>query len=285
MAGFETFRTGVSHVGVAEKLRDQETGIETTRSWDNYPDAEEGGIRATDILHQFAKEGEYMRFAVARYDPLKFLHHAREYASKVGFKETVWMADVVDKRGHTRAGVAPISAAITKEEFEKLHSASDAQAKDYYAEVTRRVIHGMREMMMGGIGFAYGFSNELGRGYCTKTIFEAFLRYVGIDPQKVADRWNKAVEGLAKFGSEATKGLNLNLRILAPGGFMWQSELVDPDSVKVVTYKDMTERERLMAGFAPRDISLNADLHRRLRLIQDFVKGGQSAGSEVRIGW
>jgi hypothetical protein len=275
LAKLSAFQTGVSHVGVAEVLHDPETGTETTRSWDNYPDDSEGGIRITDILHQFAKYSEYMRLVVSRYSPSRFLSYAKEYAQKVGYKEIVWMGDRKKADGELQMDIVPWKSSMTEKEFIELHSAPPSAAASYYEEINRRTIEGMRELFLKGIGFAYGFSNEIGRGYCTFTIFMARLIKTGIDPQPRIDRWNYSVPLLAKMGSAATEGLRVGLRILAPAGFMWQSSLTDPKSIQNVTYPKLSDEERLRTGFSSQEAPMNSDLYHDLKRLPEFVRLSQ----------
>ena len=272
IADMDVFRRGVSHVGVAQVLVDNETGMKTTRSLDNYPDAKEGGIRVTDILHQFATPAEYMRLMVSRFNPEKFQAYAKRYAAEKGYEAEVWKSHEMDGDKIKKANSIAWKSNISKADFEALHAMPASQAREYMTEINARVVKGMLDYLYKGMAFAYGFSNILGRGYCTFSVFISFLQNTGIDPQPQRDRWNYIARGLHKMGVGDAKDLRVGERILAPAGLTWQKDVVDLDQVQRVDYKKMSEAERMELHFANVVKAQDPELLESLQKIDQFVR-------------
>lgn len=262
-------------MGVAEVLTDSETGLSTTRVLDNYPDAGEGGIRVTDILHQFAKPGEFMRLAVSRFNKQKLHEYAQAYVQKHGYQSAVWMAHQMDGDKIVKENAVPWRPRMMPEEMRDVHF-NGLSAEKHVAEMNRRFVRGMHNLRREGIGFAYGFSNVLGRGYCTFTLVLSFLRENLVDVQAVQDRWNLIVQAMAKFQLGGAKDIRVQDRIMAPAGMTWQKDLVDVDQVQIVSYADMTEQQREDAVFMEHDSALDPELHRNLRRLRTFVQLAQT---------
>ncbi len=277
------FTNGVSHVGIAEVLTDSETGIKTTRSWDSYIDAENGGIRVTDILHQFAKRSEYLRLVVSRPDVKKLANYAVEYAKKIGYKEVVQMGDYENKDGSIRStDTVPWKTNITKEEFENLNALAQTDPLAYSKEVGRRVVIGMKDLFHHGAGFAYRFSNSYGRVYCSSAIVLSFLRYVNIDPQSIPDRWNYIVRIAKKMSMPGLDNVDMDRRMIAPGGLaLWQRDLIDLNEIQIADYPSLATEERNALEFAPEQVAMNPELHRRFRTNGPFVKATQDGAKDA----
>ncbi|MBI2606075.1 MAG: hypothetical protein HYW49_08350 [Deltaproteobacteria bacterium] len=260
---------GFSHVGMANVLEDAETGIKMTWALDNYPNAMEGGIRISGILEQFAPAGEYMRLGVSRYDPKKFWDFAQSQIKEHGHQEIAWIGEkeFLDEDGETietaRSEPDPWKTTISKEEFERLHSAPRSQAAEWYREVMRRTTDHIRHKMLAedGVGFAYGFSNYKGRLYCSLTVLMASLQATGLELQPVQDRWNIIMRVMKLFNAGPVKDMNLDVRIIAPSGFLWQPLV---DKKYFVEYPYMTPYERARAIMSPQILAMNPKMTRLL---------------------
>ncbi|MEK6773200.1 MAG: hypothetical protein AABY64_04615 [Bdellovibrionota bacterium] len=276
------FTNGVSHAGIAEVLKDSETGMKTTRSWDSYIDAENGGMRVTDILHQFAKRSEYLRLVVSRPDVKKLANYVQEYVKKIGYKDVIQMGDYENKDGSIRSeDTVPWKAKITKNDFEDLHTLAHTNPFAYSEEVGRRVVLGMKDLFHQGLAFAYHFSNSYGRAYCTSAIVLSFLSRVGIDPQSMPDRWNYIVRIAKRISMPGIDKVDMVHRVTAPGGLIWQRQLIDPNDIQIADYPLLTTEERIALEFAPERVAMDPELHRRLRTQGFFVKATQDGVKEV----
>jgi hypothetical protein len=285
------FNSGFSHVGVATVLEDPATGIRMTWGLDNYPNSGWGGIRLLGIPENFAQPGPFMRFGVARYKPEKFWDYAQEQIKRTGYRPYVWPAEkdyvtddfkAKDVDNPERADW-PIT--ISKGEFEKLHDVPREKAAEWYGEVMRRMTDHIRHRMLtrDGIGFAYNFVNRYGRTYCSQTVVIAALQSTGLELQKALDQWNLLVKGLDKFNTPVTENLDVNFRIVAPSGFIWQEGLVDFKSSRIVDYPFMSHIEQLKAMTEPEYLETDPVLTenlaalRKLKYVEDpvvSVKGG-----------
>lgn len=271
------FTNGVSHAGIAEVLVDPETGIETTRSWDAYLDDLEGGMRVTDILHQFARKSEYLRLISYYPDAEKFARYAQEYAKKTGYKETIWMGDKENKNGtiHKEDSV-PWKAHITEEEFKQLITLAQNNPTAFSKEIRRRVVLGMQDLFYKGTGFASGFNNSFGRAYCSFAIYLAYMQRTNIDPQPVHDRWNYLVQVAKKMEVEKLEKYNMERRLISPVGLITQAKIFSDENYQEVTYGKLSEESRLRESFAKAvETAMDTNIHRRLRTIGQFVKGTQ----------
>ncbi len=270
------FTNGVSHAGIAEVLIDPETGIRTTRSIDSYVDDKEGGLRFTDILHQFARKSEYLRLIVARPDSKKLAKYAQDFVKKVGYQEVVWMGDRENKDGtiHSKESV-PWTPNISREDFEKLHALAAKNPTAYSEEIARRVVHGMKDLFYKGASFAAKFNNSYGRVYCTFAMFISYLRETGLDPQPIRDRWNYIVQVAKKMNLPQLEKFNMAIRLISPVGMLAQKDLYELNDIQVVNYGNAQLKTMIEEGFSEPATAMDPNLHRRLRTYGRFVKGTQ----------
>ncbi len=270
------FTNGVSHSGVAEVLKDPETGIETTRSIDAYLDEKEGGIRFTDILHQFANKSEFLRFIVARPDPAKLAKLALKSKNEIGYREIVHMGDKENKDGSVhKENSVPWRIGISEPEYNELNSIAERNPQEFAKITGDNLVLGMKELFYKGTGFAHGFSNSHGRVYCSFAMVLAIQIKMGFDIQPIHDRWNYFVQIAKKFNMAGLERYNMKNRIVAPGGLFWQGKLIDFNDIQVVDYPLLPTEERNLEGFSPRQVAQNSELHRQLRTINEFVKNTQ----------
>lgn len=273
---------GVSHVGTAEVLTDPETGMQTTRSWDSYIDDGEGGIRVTDILHQFARKSEYLRLVVSRFDARKFAKYAQDYVKKFGYNEVAWMGDRENKdKTIANKDSVPWPTEISKEEFFKLHALAETDPEAYAEEIAKREVDGIKNLHRKGLAFAKGFSNSFGRGYCSFVKQLAIKMKTGIDPISTPDRWNIIVKLAKRMKMPGTENLDTNQKLVSPGAFLWQKNLMDANDIQVVDYPLLSTEERIAENFSPRYTARNIDLYRRLKTLRAFVMGAQSGSLEA----
>lgn len=237
---------GISHAGIGMTKTDPETGISMAWAVDVYPNAGLGGIRIMDILGQFAKEGHYMRFGVSRHDPVKFYNSVSKKQSFA--KETNYSSDKNQKPSEQVLWPTLISESDYNNDIAL--GAKDPSA--WYEKIMRQSTDTIISEFLGkGLGFAYGFKNEPGQAYCSQMVALAGSMSSGIDFQSRHDVWDPIMLKMKANGDEAAKSVDTNLRIIAPAGFMWQSDIVDKSSIKVITYKFLkTELEMAEKMFA-----------------------------------
>jgi hypothetical protein len=221
---------GYSHIGMVFTNEHAETGLANPMIFDNYPNAENGGVRYVGV-EQFATPGKFQRFGVVDYDPKAFLRYAKEEYKKNGYQSVIWEADFSDREGNPvkrpDGKKQKIKIEISKEEMEKILNYPDSKADIWWKnEMVPRLRRGMEKYVTrDGLGFAYGFTNVCGTAYCSSTIEKLYLKETGIDPIKNKDRYSKFVEWMKRVGVESAKDVDLNQRITAPGSPLWQSDL------------------------------------------------------------
>lgn len=272
-------RQGFSHIGMAEVLSDDDTGLQTTRVLDNYPDPNggEGGVRVTDFLHEFAKEGEFMRLGVARFNADKYYAYAHENVFKTGYKNEVWLAHTYDAEGKVvDEGKVPWKTTMSEAEFNYLYGTSKLNAKEFLRYSAARAVQEMHSLKRQGIGFGYGFRNKYGEGYCTFTNWLAWARSLQVDVQPVWDRWHLFVIGLNRAGVGDAADMRMQDRIMAPGGIAWQTQLVNRSDVQIVDYPAMKDHDREELLFQNHDSSLFPEILRGLRRFNTFLRLAQT---------
>ena len=263
---------GFSHVGLANVLEDEETGIKMLWAIDNYPNAIEGGIRLSGILEQFAPPGPNLKFGMARYDSKKFWKFAQKQMKEQGYTKVVWSGEkeFIGKDGVSVPQKPPVpdnwESSITEDEYKKLHTVPEKDAAEWHKKINHLMTEYIRHKMLteDGIGFAYGFSNYKGRTYCSQTVLMAALQSTGLELQPIKDRWNLIAKAMKKLGVEAAADIRTDLRIIAPAGFTWQPIV---SHRATVTYPMMTYAERMRGGLTPRILENNRDTTALLRQI------------------
>ena len=223
---------GISHAGIGMTKTDAETGISMAWAVDVYPNAGLGGIRIMDILGQFAKEGHYMRLGVSRHDPIKFY---KSVSTKQSYAKDTNFSSAKDQKPSDQAlWPTLISEADYKDEIAL--GAKDPAA--WYAKVMRQSTDTIISEFLGkGLGFAYGFKNDPGQAYCSQMVALAGAMSSSVDFQSRHDVWDPIMLKMKASGDKAAADVDTNLRIIAPAGFMWQSDIVDKSSIKVISYK------------------------------------------------
>lgn len=223
---------GISHAGIGMTKTDPETGISMAWAVDVYPNAGLGGIRIMDILGQFAKDGHYMRFGVSRHDPLKFYNSVTKNQSYA--KETNFSSAKNQKPSEKVLWPTLISEA----DYKTQNALGETDPAAWYEKVMRQSTDAIVSEFLGkGLGFAYGFKNEPGQAYCSQMVVLAGAMSSGIDFQSRHDLWDPIMLKMKASGDAAAKDIDTDLRIIAPAGFMWQSDIVDRSSIQVITYK------------------------------------------------
>lgn len=222
---------GVSHAGMAMVKTDPETKISMTWALDVYPNAGLGGIRIMDILAQFAREGHYLRFAVSRHSPEKFYSsvtgnqlYTKNYNFYTGEKEekepVLW------------------NTFLSSSEYADLIARGAKNPQAWYDEVMRKSTdHIISEFLGKGLGFSYGFKNAPGQAYCSQMVALSGMQSSSTDFQNKHDTWDMLMQKMKADGHPAAKNIDTDLRIIAPAGFMWQDDIVDPKSISIVNYK------------------------------------------------
>lgn len=265
---------GLSHVGMAVKYTDAPTNISMVWAVDNYPNAGEGGIRITDILSQFARPGEYTRFAMSRYDPYNFYVFAKKYYSRLidkfpktnGFREDVWESE--EKTFWKSTQNMTDTADIFRDQI------TQETAKEWYQAFMSKITdHLVNHMLIRGVGFANGYKNNVGRAYSSSTLLIASLQATGIDLQSFPDRWHPVILKAKEKGAPGTGEFDVNQRVVAPAGLMWQAELTDEKSMVIVQYPPLPEPKRRVASeFSAEDRSINSKLAVRLQQDESFER-------------
>lgn len=257
-------RQGFSHMGIANVLVDPESGVKMTWIVDNYPNEEYGGIRITG-LEQFGPIGPIKAIGITRYDPEKFWDFVQEHIRKEGYNPVAWVSELepIDKEGKKlkveKIEKQEVPTLISEEEFRKLHAVPREEAKKWFETIMKRVTEHVRKdyLSESGLGFARGFSNFCGRGYCSFTPNLAARQMVGIDLQQNPDRWSVVLKALKALGVKSAKNLKTDIRIIAPSGFMSQQGLIDPKHTHRIIYPRtaLSERVRVttMPGYLPID--------------------------------
>ncbi len=272
----KVFTNGVSHSGVAEVLTDPETGLQTTRSIDAYLDEKEGGIRFTDILHQFANKSEFLRLVVARPDPDKLASLAIKSKNEIGYREIVHMGNKENKDGSVhKENSVPWRIGISESKYNELNSIAEKSSQEFAKITGDNLVLGMKELFYKGTGFAHGFSNSHGRVYCSFAMVLAIQRTMGFDIQPIHDRWNYFVQVAKKFDMAGLERYNMKNRIVAPGGLLWQKKLMDFNDIQVVDFPLLPTEERNLEGFSPKQTARNPELLRQLKTINEFVRNAQ----------
>lgn len=222
---------GISHAGIGMTKTDPTTGISMAWAVDVYPNAGLGGIRIMDILGQFAKDGHYMRLGVSRHDPVKFY---KSVSKNQSYKKVTNFSNAEQKDSDKVLWPTLISEDSYKSDIAQ--GANDPAA--WYEKVMRQSTDAIISEFLGkGLGFAYGFKNEPGQAYCSQMVSLAGLMSSAVDFQSRPDLWDPMMLKMKASGDKAAEGIDTNLRIVAPAGFMWQSDIVDRDSIQVITYK------------------------------------------------
>jgi hypothetical protein len=256
---------GISHAGIAMVKTDTETGISMAWAVDVYPNAGLGGIRIMDILGQFARDGHYMRLGVSRHDPVKFY-------------ESVMKNQAYKKETNFHTGVQKPEDTVlwptmaTESDYNNLMATGDTDPQAWYAKVMRQSTDLIVSEYLGkGLGFSYGFKNEPGQAYCSQMVLLAGLQSSSVDFQSRPDVWDPAMLYMKKKGAKSTEGIDTDLRIVAPAGFMWQSDIVDRDSIKVISYKFLkNEFEMAQKMFMSSYKSVDATISNLIKKDSDF---------------
>lgn len=262
-------RRGYSHAGLAQVTKDEASGISMVWARDLYPNADLGGIRFIGI-EGFAHDGTYQRFGIAKYSPEKFLKWAREQETSRGYLQTIWKSRVLSDKFETpRAGSkeksVEVKTNISREDYRSLVETPLNKSSEFMKEVGIRVIGQMDEFMTGreAMGFAHG-QNIAGFGSCTEAIALAFLKSTNIDPQSRQDRWAYPVRIAKAMDLKDTKPVSaLNDRVIAPGGFAWQTDLVQ--SHISVTFTNRTPTDRYLQRFQPERQEMSRQVSDALR--------------------
>ncbi len=198
---------GYSHVGMA---RVQEAdGVAMAWALDNYPNADEGGIRKIGITEQFSQNGPYMRLGLARWDPDRLWEDFHAQAARNGYRKRVWKST---------GGSWP--SAISAEDFAALAAIPKSRSAELLKEINARAVNVIEDMLARyGVGFAYGFSNEMWRAYCSATMALSHRMGSQFEPQTKPDRWHTVILLMKFLGISAAKEQDTQSRIIWPGSF------------------------------------------------------------------
>jgi len=203
-------RKGYSHIGLAEVA--EADGVSMAWAIDNYPNSSEGGIRKIGIPEEFSQNGPFLRLGVARLDADKVWQAFAKQAA-AGYRKVAYSAAGADWPARISPEEYAALAAIPEEKAETLLQLMNESAA--------RVIEDMITTL--GVGFAYGFSDELWRGYCSATLMLAHRMGNLFEIQSVQDRWHPLVLLMKRLGLGAAKEQKTDGRIIWPG-----SLFIDP---------------------------------------------------------
>lgn len=267
---------GLSHVGIAVKNVDPTTGISMVWAVDNHPNSGEGGIRIVDIVSQFARPSDSLRFGIHRYDPTRFYQFANKYFTRNKFRENVWESDEEDRRQPAEKVDKEFwKATHTETDYLKLFSENQTATNhsEWHSRFMKKITDHMVDYMLArGMGFSNGLRNTIGRGYCSSTILIASLQATGIDLQSFHDRWHPLVLKGKEKNAKFTEWLDPNQRIIAPAGFMWQGDLVDESSMAIVQYPYFSNYQRMDLNFSEDYRTLNPKTAQKLNSNEAFEK-------------
>ncbi len=266
-AGLGVMRRGYSHVGMASV--EEADGVKMLWALDNYPNSGEGGIRKMGVLEQFALNGPYMRFGYARLDAGRTWEAFQKRASQ-GHNAVAYESDGGSWKSF-----------LSADEHSKLKSIPRSQAQKLVDELNARAAAVMESMMTTlGVAFAYGFSNELWKAYCSATLVLAHRIGGGFEIQASEDRWHPIVMLMKKLGLGDAKNQETGGRIIWPGSFF-----VDPKVGKheTATHPAFNEVGRLPDPYAmPAYVELDRDVTRRLAaLLQHSDEGSIDPDEET----
>lgn len=214
-------RKGFSHVGMA--FVEAADGVAMAWALDNYPNAGEGGVRKIGITEQFAQNGPYLRLGSARFDAQRLWRAFQDQAARFGYRTSAYKAE---------DGAWP--SLISREDFDRLTRIPSGEAPRLAEELTQNAASVIEQMMTRlGVGFAYGFSNELWRAYCSATLVLAYRLGGQFEIQSRFDHWHPLVVVMKRLGIGDAKNQKTQDRIIWPG-----SLFIDPKiaSLKVVNY-------------------------------------------------
>lgn len=257
----EYAKRGYSHMGVSTVKKDAASGVEMAWAYDNYPNADRGGIRFVGIPDQFALQGPFKRFGIVSYDPEKFWEWAQVQYKTNGYRDIVWEASPIGKDGRPKEGTGKRDykwkVEISKDQFEKIMSWPKSKAKEWFLqEIVPRVKQQFRNAMTrDGTAFAYGFNNMQGAGWCTQTVEMAYLKGTGVDPLKFKDKWALPIRTLKALNSDKVKDIDLDVRTTAPGSASWQTPLIANHTQ--ITFPEMTALEIELAKRTPLPTPMN----------------------------
>lgn len=256
---------GISHAGIGMVKTDDATKISMAWAVDVYPNAGLGGIRIMDILGQFARDGHYMRIGVSRHNPVKFYNSV---AKNQTYKNETNFHNGVQKPAETVLWATTPSEA----DYNQLMAKGEQDPQAWYTQVMRQSTnHIITEFLGKGLGFAYGFKNEPGQAYCSQMILLSGLQSSSVDFQSRPDVWDPVMRYMKKKGVKSTEGIDTDLRIIAPAGFMWQSDIVDRESIKVISYKFLkNELEMAQKMFMSGYKSVDATISKLIKADTDF---------------
>jgi hypothetical protein len=260
LASKPALQLGYSHVGMAQVERAD--GVAMTWALDNYPNAGEGGIRKIGVAEQFAENGPYLRLGVSRLDPHK-TWDAFQKQARAGYQETVYSSE---------GGEWPNLA--TREDFEAARETPRTAAPFLLYKMNQAATAVLEEMMTRfGVGFAYGFNNEIWKAYCSATMMLAHKMGSGFEVQDKQDHWHPVVTLMKKLGIGGAKDQNMEGRIVWPGSFFLDPKIA---SHTKVSFEKFTEVGRLadpytMSAYVETDPALT----RRLREVWAAQPGAE----------
>ncbi|MFH1725720.1 MAG: hypothetical protein ABII00_14010 [Elusimicrobiota bacterium] len=226
VAGWPAMRRGYSHVGMARLQADPASGVGMLWILDNYPNAEEGGIRKIGFVEQFAMNGPHMRLGLSRFDAKRVFDAFHSQAEKRGYEDSYPAED-----GAWRADVTP-------QEYDRLLRIPKSRAAELLRELNERAVRQIEAMMTRlGVGFAYGFSNELWRAYCSATMMLAHRLASAFEIQSYFDGWHPIVRVMKAFGSDTAKDQEMDGRIIWPGSLFVDPKIAKHEQVTFPAFK------------------------------------------------
>lgn len=247
---------GYSHVGMASV--DEADGVAMAWAMDNYPNASAGGIRKIGITEQFSQNGPYLRLGMSHMDADKVWESYTAAAAKNGYQKTVY---------ESKDGSWP--SRISREDFERLAALPKSRSQELLAELNARAVSVLEEMLTRfGVGFAYGFSNEIWSAYCSSTMMLAYAMGGQFEIQTYRDMWNPIILLMKRLGIGDAKEQNTDGRIIWPG-----SLFLDPMVAKheMARFPEFTAVGRLpdpntMPAYVEMDNALTRTLVSMVRL-------------------
>ncbi len=247
---------GYSHLGMA--VVEESDGLSMVWAMDNYPNAEEGGIRKIGIAENFALPGEFMRFGAGHYNAQRVWDDFHAQHQSAGYQNAIY-----------RSGKDLWTPNISRADYAALLAIPRREAGKLAAEVARRAATTIEEMLWRfGMGFAYDFVNEMWRGYCSSTVMLAYHMGAEFEIQDRPDHWNPLILLLKKLGMPGTEIINPKERIIWPSAIF-----IDPkiESYASVDYPSFGEAGKLaapltMPAYVGMDPGLTASLQHLVQL-------------------
>ncbi|MBI5211645.1 MAG: hypothetical protein HY927_16875 [Elusimicrobia bacterium] len=256
LAGRRFLLNGYSHVGMASL--EESDGVVMAWALDNYPNAGEGGIRKIGIAEQFAQHGPFLKLGVSRLDADKVWDSFHAQAAARGYMPEVY-----------KSGADPWPSLLSREEYDRLLGIPRSESGLLLAELSRRAAGAIEAMMARlGVGFAYGFVNEVWRAYCSSTMMLGLRMGGQFEVQDAFDHWHPLVRLMKRLGLPGAKDQKTDGRIIWPGSLFIDPKVARHEAADYPAYREAgrVSDPYTMPAYVEMDPSLTRDLLALARL-------------------